>query len=43
MRRIAAPMVGGIVTSFFGELLVYPAIYFIWRSVRLRKTPLVEN
>jgi len=32
MRRIAAPMVGGIVTSFFGELLVYPAIFFIWRA-----------
>ncbi len=32
MRRIAAPMVGGIVTSFFGELVVYPAVYFIWRS-----------
>jgi Cu(I)/Ag(I) efflux system membrane protein CusA/SilA len=35
MRRIAAPMVGGIVTSFFGELIVYPAVYFIWRSLRL--------
>jgi Cu(I)/Ag(I) efflux system membrane protein CusA/SilA len=40
MRRIAAPMVGGIVTSFFGELLVYPAIFFIWRSLKLRRTPL---
>jgi Cu(I)/Ag(I) efflux system membrane protein CusA/SilA len=40
MRRIAAPMVGGIVTSFFGELLVYPAIYFIWRSSGLRHTAL---
>ncbi len=37
MRRIAAPMVGGIVTSFFGELLVYPAIFFIWKSRRLYK------
>ncbi len=26
MRRIAAPMVGGVVTSFFGELIVYPSI-----------------
>ncbi|MDX2436295.1 MAG: CusA/CzcA family heavy metal efflux RND transporter [Acidobacteriota bacterium] len=43
MRRIAAPMVGGIVTSFFGELLVYPAIFFIWRSVGLRKTQLFDN
>jgi Cu(I)/Ag(I) efflux system membrane protein CusA/SilA len=40
MRRIAAPMVGGVVTSFFGELLVYPSIYFIWRSLKLKKTPL---
>jgi Cu(I)/Ag(I) efflux system membrane protein CusA/SilA len=40
MRRIAAPMVGGIVTSFFGELLVYPAIYFIWKSFGLQHTAL---
>lgn len=32
MRRIAAPMVGGIFTSFLLELLVYPAIYRVWRS-----------
>jgi Cu/Ag efflux pump CusA len=31
MRRIAAPMVGGIFTSFVLELLVYPAIYEVWR------------
>ena len=31
LKRIAAPMVGGIVTSFLLELLVYPAIYAIWR------------
>ncbi|MBF0510591.1 MAG: efflux RND transporter permease subunit, partial [Deltaproteobacteria bacterium] len=31
MKRIAAPMVGGIFTSFIMELLVYPAIYEIWR------------
>jgi Cu(I)/Ag(I) efflux system membrane protein CusA/SilA len=35
MKRIAAPMVGGIFTSFALELLVYPAIYEIWRSRRL--------
>ena len=40
MRRIAAPMVGGVVTSFIGELVVYPAIYFIWRSLKLKKGPL---
>jgi Cu(I)/Ag(I) efflux system membrane protein CusA/SilA len=32
LKRIAAPMVGGIVTSFVLELLVYPALYTIWRS-----------
>ncbi|HZW34576.1 MAG TPA: CusA/CzcA family heavy metal efflux RND transporter [Isosphaeraceae bacterium] len=31
MKRIAAPMVGGVVTSFILELLIYPAIYTIWR------------
>jgi len=31
MRRIAAPMIGGIFTSFIMELAVYPAIYEIWR------------
>src|SRR5882762_1921757 len=32
MKRIAAPMIGGIFTSFLLELLVYPAIYEVWRS-----------
>ena len=32
MKRIAAPMVGGIFTSFLLELLVYPAIYAVWRQ-----------
>jgi Cu(I)/Ag(I) efflux system membrane protein CusA/SilA len=32
MRRIAAPMIGGIFTSFLLELLVYPAIYEIWKG-----------
>ena len=31
MKRIAAPMIGGIFTSFLLELLVYPAIYQIWK------------
>ena len=31
MKRIAAPMVGGIFTSFLMELLVYPAVYAIWK------------
>ena len=31
MRRIAAPMIGGIFTSFILELMVYPAIYEVWK------------
>jgi Cu(I)/Ag(I) efflux system membrane protein CusA/SilA len=31
MKRIAAPMVGGIFTSFLLELAVYPAIYEVWK------------
>jgi len=40
MRRIAAPMVGGVFSSFVGELLVYPSIYFVWRALKLKKGPL---
>jgi copper/silver efflux system protein len=36
MKRIATPMVGGIVTSTIMELLVVPAIYFIWRSRQIK-------
>ena len=32
MKRIAAPMVGGVVTAAFVVLLVFPAIYFVWRA-----------
>jgi Cu(I)/Ag(I) efflux system membrane protein CusA/SilA len=32
MKRIAAPMIGGLVTSFFLELTVYPAIFAIWKG-----------
>ena len=31
MKRIAAPMIGGVFTSFIMELLVYPPIYAIWK------------
>src|SRR6059036_3074546 len=39
MKRIAAPMVGGVVTSFVLELLVYPAIFAWWRGRRLPEPP----
>jgi Cu(I)/Ag(I) efflux system membrane protein CusA/SilA len=35
MKRIAAPMIGGILTSFLMELLVYPAIYETWKRRRI--------
>jgi copper/silver efflux system protein len=31
MKRVVAPMVGGLATSFLMELLVYPAIYYLWK------------
>jgi Cu(I)/Ag(I) efflux system membrane protein CusA/SilA len=38
MKRVAAPMVGGLVTSFAMELLVYPAIYLLWKQRGLPRT-----
>jgi Cu(I)/Ag(I) efflux system membrane protein CusA/SilA len=38
MKRIAAPMVGGLVTSFLLELTVYPAIFGIWKARRCLAT-----
>ena len=50
MKRIAAPMVGGVVTSGMMELMVYPVIFYLWRGRKLRKdltpsshTELVEH
>ena len=40
MKRIAAPMVGGIVTSGLLELLVYPAIFAIWKGREVKKASL---
>jgi Cu(I)/Ag(I) efflux system membrane protein CusA/SilA len=40
MKRIAAPMLGGIVSSFLMELLVYPAVFAVWKSYAdLREKP----
>jgi Cu(I)/Ag(I) efflux system membrane protein CusA/SilA len=38
MKRIAAPMVGGVVTSALLELIVYPALYLVWKGRGLPKT-----
>jgi Cu(I)/Ag(I) efflux system membrane protein CusA/SilA len=32
MKRIAAPMVGGVITSTILELVIYPAIYMLWKG-----------
>jgi len=31
MKRIAAPMIGGLVTSFLLELVIYPPLYQAWK------------
>jgi Cu(I)/Ag(I) efflux system membrane protein CusA/SilA len=43
MKRIATPMVGGVITSTLMELMVYPAIFFIWRSRRFKSLPPAES
>ncbi len=43
MKRIAAPMVGGVITSFLLELFIYPAIYLLWKwhfEVKKQRFPL---
>lgn len=32
MKRIAAPMIGGLMSSFILELLIYPVIFYIWKE-----------
>ena len=39
MKRIAAPMVGGLATSFLMELIVYPVLYERWKSRSLVSAP----
>jgi Cu(I)/Ag(I) efflux system membrane protein CusA/SilA len=39
MKRIAAPMVGGVVTSFVLELLIYPVIFTLWKRWRELRPP----
>jgi Cu(I)/Ag(I) efflux system membrane protein CusA/SilA len=38
MKRIATPMIGGVITSTVMELAVYPAIFYVWRRRHLRAT-----
>jgi Cu(I)/Ag(I) efflux system membrane protein CusA/SilA len=43
MKRIAAPMVGGLVTSFLLELTVYPAIFAIWKGRTVPGSPALSQ
>src|SRR5439155_1574263 len=39
MKRIATPMIGGVVTSAILELLIYPVIFVIWKKRELESEP----
>ncbi len=39
MKRIAAPMIGGLISSFLLELLIYPVIFYLWKSKAHFKIP----
>ena len=44
MKRIAAPMIGGIFTSFLLELVVYPAVYEVWKwHFEMKKKSAVDD
>ncbi len=43
MKRIAAPMVGGVVTSLILELIIYPTIYLIWKSREFKGETVVSE
>jgi Cu(I)/Ag(I) efflux system membrane protein CusA/SilA len=43
MKRIAAPMVGGVVTSFLLELLIYPVVFTVWKWHREVKPALAQG
>lgn len=43
MKRIAAPMVGGVVTSTILELIIYPAIYMLWKGREFSRHNLTGN
>jgi Cu(I)/Ag(I) efflux system membrane protein CusA/SilA len=43
MKAIAAPMVGGLFTSFLLELIVYPPVYFLWKRRSINQNPIIEE
>ena len=42
MKRIAAPVVGGLATSFLMELIVYPVLYAIWKKAGRHRNSIAE-
>jgi Cu(I)/Ag(I) efflux system membrane protein CusA/SilA len=36
MKRIATPVVGGVITSFVLDLLIYPVVYMVWKAREVR-------
>lgn len=43
MKRIAAPMIGGLFTSFLLELLIYPVVFYLWKARTEFKVPFLRN
>jgi len=43
MKRIAAPMIGGLITSFAAELLLYPVAYKLWKLRTELRNPATEE
>jgi len=43
MKRIAAPMIGGIFTSFIMELTIFPAVFYLWKKRELKKLNLITE
>ncbi len=43
MKRIAAPMIGGLISSFLMELLIYPVVFFLWKQKTHFKLKLFED
>ena len=43
MKRIAAPMIGGLFTSFLLELLIYPVIFYMWKEKEMNQKSFVSE
>jgi Cu(I)/Ag(I) efflux system membrane protein CusA/SilA len=43
MKRIAAPMIGGLISSFLLELLIYPVIFYIWKEKEILNSQQKES